>query len=198
MRAIDAFQMPKAVKITGRSSTITNSFVNCIIPAIYPTEREVEEALEILGLDAADLRCAYCGNVASEWDHLRPIVEAKRPTGYISEIGNLVPACGKCNQSKSGHPWRSWIVGTAKQCPKVRQVPDLDKKIKRLEAFEKWRAPIKVNMEAAIPGELWKAHWKNLEKLHSMMRDCQKVADQIARIAADIALDQEPAARDPA
>ncbi|MCZ7600793.1 MAG: hypothetical protein M5U09_27875 [Gammaproteobacteria bacterium] len=53
-------------------------------------------------------------------------------------------------------------------------------------------------MEAAIPGELWKAHWKNLEKLHSMMRDCQKVADQIARIAADIALDQEPTARDSA
>jgi hypothetical protein len=28
------------------------------------------------------------------------LVEEKEPIGYISEIRNLVPVCGKCNQSK--------------------------------------------------------------------------------------------------
>ena len=37
------FQMPNAVKITGRISTITNSFVNSIIPVIEPSSEEVVE-----------------------------------------------------------------------------------------------------------------------------------------------------------
>ena len=58
----------------------------------------------VLGEEGA--RCAYCGDKASDWDHLRPLVVKRRPTGFISEIANLVPACGKCNQSKGNSPWR--------------------------------------------------------------------------------------------
>jgi hypothetical protein len=32
------FRMPRPVKITGRSSSITNSFINSIIPVIPPSE----------------------------------------------------------------------------------------------------------------------------------------------------------------
>lgn len=46
------------------------------------------------------IQYAYCGEQYKEWDHLNSLVENKRPTGYILEIHNLVPACGGCNQSK--------------------------------------------------------------------------------------------------
>ncbi|TET40105.1 MAG: HNH endonuclease, partial [Dehalococcoidia bacterium] len=91
MRYKEVFKTPKPMKITGRTSTITNSFVTSIIPSIEPTEEEIKECLEILGLDPNDLCCAYCGDKATEWDHLRPLVKDKKPTGYISEIRNLVP-----------------------------------------------------------------------------------------------------------
>jgi hypothetical protein len=42
------FRMP--MSIVARSSTITNSFVNSIIPVIEPTEDDVLEALHILGI----------------------------------------------------------------------------------------------------------------------------------------------------
>lgn len=100
MSVLSVFAMPTMMKITGRTSTITNAFVSTIISAIQPTEAEVSEALEILGLNPNDLQCAYCGDRSTEWDHLRPLVRAKKPTGYISEIANLVPSCGKCKQSK--------------------------------------------------------------------------------------------------
>ncbi|MBK7930055.1 MAG: HNH endonuclease [Bryobacterales bacterium] len=74
--------------------------MNAILPRRIPTESEIARCLQILGLDADDLRCAYCGDPFTEWDHFRPIVSGRRPTGYFSEIANLVPACGKCNQSK--------------------------------------------------------------------------------------------------
>ena len=45
------FQMPVALPITGRSSTITNVFVNSIIPVIPPSKEEICTALEILDLD---------------------------------------------------------------------------------------------------------------------------------------------------
>lgn len=86
----NAFRMPTPVKITGRTSSITNSFVNGVIPAIMPSNEEIALALEVLGMDASDVRCAYCGDPATEWDHLNAIVRRKRPTGYISEIHNLV------------------------------------------------------------------------------------------------------------
>jgi len=39
------FKMPNAVTIMGRSSSITNSFINGIIPLIEPSEKDIEEVL---------------------------------------------------------------------------------------------------------------------------------------------------------
>jgi len=130
--ARNAFRMPRPIKITGRTSTITNAFVNAIIPVVEPTDDDILSVLRVLDIDAADVRCAYCGDPSTEWDHLEPIVSGKRPTGYISEIANLVPACGKCNQSKSGRHWREWIEGPAALSPKMRGIQDLKARIKHL------------------------------------------------------------------
>src|SRR5437660_7675274 len=91
-----AFRMPSVQTMVSRKSSITNAFVNAIIPVVPPSVEEIEEALRILGMQPDDVRCAYCGDKSSEWDHLRPLVKGRRPTGFISEIGNLVPSCGKC------------------------------------------------------------------------------------------------------
>src|SRR5262249_46649708 len=90
------FRLPSVQTMVSRKSSITNAFVNAVIPVIPPTLEEVLQALTILGMEPTDVRCAYCGDKSSEWDHLRPLVLNKRPTGFITEIANLVPACGKC------------------------------------------------------------------------------------------------------
>lgn len=173
------FRMPTPVRIAGRTSTITNSFVNGIIPVFVPTEQEVFEALDVLGMSPNDVRCAYCGGGATEWDHLRPLVPAQRPTGYVSEIANLVPACGKCNQSKSGADWRTWLLGRARLSPTTREVVDIEMRIKRLEDFEKWRSPRKVDFQFAVGAQLWDQHWVNHERLLALMRECEQTAAQI-------------------
>src|SRR6185312_1558907 len=136
-----------AVSITGRSSSITNCFASAIIPVIHPTAEEVSEALAILGLSADDLRCAYCGDPSTEWDHLRPLIMGQRPTGYVSEIRNLVPACSKCNQSKGNKPWRVWIQSNAPRSPKARGLPGIEDRVARLETFERWGLPRKIDFE---------------------------------------------------
>jgi hypothetical protein len=174
-----AFQMPAAQTMISRKSSITNAFVNAVIPAVQPTLKEIEEALSILGLDPNDLRCAYCGDASTEWDHLRPLVLNRRPTGYISEIANLVPACGKCNQSKGNKPWRSWMLSQAPRSPTARNVGDVSERICRLETFEQWRQPTQVDFLAAVEPEDWERYWSLCEAVNSELRRAQDVAEEI-------------------
>jgi hypothetical protein len=170
------FAMPKPVRITGRSSSITNSFVNGVIPVVMPTEPQVREALEILGM-LEHVSCIYCGDTSTEWDHLRPLVEKQRPTGYISEIHNLVPACGKCNQSKGNKNWLTWMRSTARLSPSARGVVDIEERIARLQEYESRGIPTRIDFEAAVGAELWERHWAHHNRLLELMR----VADQDAQ-----------------
>jgi hypothetical protein len=172
-----AFQMPSVQTMMSRKSSITNAFVNAVIPVIPPTLDEVEEALGILGMQANEVRCAYCGDRATEWDHLRPLVLRRRPTGYVSEIANLVPACGKCNQSKGNKPWREWMVSKAKLSPTGRGLGGLEARVARLEAYERWRTPTRVDFEAILGREHWEEYWSLCEGVIGKMRECQAVAD---------------------
>jgi len=171
--------MPASVTITGRTSSITNSFVNGIIPCIVPREAEIQKVLEVLGMNEDTIKCAYCGDPYTEWDHFHPLIRNKRQTGYISEIHNLVPACGKCNQSKGNYYWKDWILGYAKLSPKTRNKENLELIIARLEKYEAWSSPTIVDFESIVGKEIWDQHWANCEKLHEMMRESQKLSDRI-------------------
>jgi hypothetical protein len=149
------FQLPSKMTIHGRSSSITASFFTALTPVIEPSEADVEEALEVLGMSRSHCVCAYCGAAKSEWDHFRPIVEKQLPTGFITEIANLVLSCGKCNQSKGNKHWKQWILGPAKGSPKSRGVPDLADRVSRLEAYENWRKPVQFNYASIVGEELW-------------------------------------------
>jgi hypothetical protein len=174
-----AFQMPSVQTMVSRKSSITNAFVNAIIPLIVPPHKEIEEALRILGMEPHDVRCAYCGDKASEWDHLRPLVLKHRPTGYVSEIANLVPACGKCNQSKGNKPWRDWMVSKARLSPTGRGIEGVSARIARLEAYERWRSPTRVDFEKILGSDGWARYCSMWEAVIEQLRQCQEVADTL-------------------
>lgn len=185
MSYLSVFRMPTPVKITGRWSSITNAFINSIIPVVAPTAQQVEEALDVLGMDQMSYCCAYCGDTATEWDHLRALVKDKKPTGYISEIHNLIPACGKCNQSKGNKEWEAWMRSKAKLSPATRGIADLEARIEKIRAYERWGSPTKVNFEEIVGPELWMQHWGNWSKIHGLMKEAQVVAQRINQTVAE-------------
>lgn len=191
------FRMPAPVKIAGRTSSITNAFVNGIIPVIEPTDEEIDDVLKTLGMNREHVTCAYCGDPYTEWDHFRPLVKDKRPTGYISEIHNLVPACGKCNQSKGNKHWKTWMLSGAALSPYSRQIPDLEYRIKKLEEFESRYSPIKLDFEKIVGPEAWKQHWDNCLKLHSLMQESQRHSDKIKELIIDAMQQTEPRQNEP-
>ncbi len=184
-----AFQMPSVQTMVSRKSSITNAFVSAIIPVRAPSHPEIEKALHILGMNPYDIRCAYCGDKATEWDHLRPLVLNRRPTGYISEIANLVPACGKCNQSKGNKPWRDWMRSAARLSPTGRGLAGIPGRIARLEAYEQWLTPTRVDFEAVLGPQDWEHYWSLCEGVIEQLRQCQQVADALRlRIGETLAL----------
>ena len=183
----EAFKKPTLMKITGRTSSITNAFGNGIIPSIQPSDEEIDEALNVLGMTRENVRCAYCGAKATEWDHFHPLIVKKKPTGYITEIHNLVPACGKCNQSKGNKPWKDWMRGNAKLSPKGKMdTKDLNERVQKLEDYEN-KFKCTVLDFANIPGlsEKWALYWKNHDKLLEKMREYQGLADEIQKDIED-------------
>jgi hypothetical protein len=180
-----AFRMPSPQTMASRKSSITNAFVNALIPVVVPTEEEIEKALTILGMEPSDMRCAYCGDKMTEWDHLHPLVLKRRPTGYISEIANLVPSCGKCNQSKGNKEWRVWIMSEGgRHSPTVRKL-DVTVRIASLEAYEKWLTPQRIDFEAILGPDEWKAYWKLWDVMIADLNKCQEVADTLRKKIAD-------------
>ena len=79
-RLLNCFRMPSGLRIRGRASSIRNVFVAAIVPVAAPSAEEIRQVLDIFGLEPHALLCSYCGERATEWDHLRPLVLAGRPT----------------------------------------------------------------------------------------------------------------------
>jgi hypothetical protein len=175
------FKMPGGSSITSRTTSIRNVFVAAIIPVIRPTADQIRQALQILEISPKDLRCSYCGDNATEWDHLRPLVEDGKPTGYPSSIHNLVPSCGKCNQSKGKSDWKIWMLGSAPRSPSARGIPDVEERIARLARFEAWGKCVPLTIQDLVSPNLWTEYYVIQEEILKRMRDAQKVAAEIAR-----------------
>lgn len=168
----------RTMKITGRISSVTNSFVQAIIPDCKISKEHENEILLILDMSDGK-KCVYCEQPATDWDHLRPLVRNKRPTGYLNEPQNMVPACGPCNQSKGGSDWHEWINSKAKGSPKTKGVPNIDKLIARLKKFEAWGNVQPYSFEEKIPSELMDNYWKLLEEIEDKMKAAQIEAAKI-------------------
>ena len=174
MAKIDHFKMPKPVNISGRISSLTNSFVNGVIPVIEPTEDEVKDALRDLGMEDG-IVCAYCGGRYTEWDHFYPLVKGKKPSGNISEINNLVPCCSVCNSSKGNQDWRVFMNRKPENGS-----DDWQERMNLLERYDERKRIIITEADfIRICGEKWTEHWKHLDQLVQQVKEYQLLSDEI-------------------
>ncbi|MGH2359363.1 MAG: HNH endonuclease [bacterium] len=75
--------------------------------------------------------CVFCGSPdVARWDHLVPV-----NLGGDTVVGNMVPACQRCDDSRQDNPFDAWMVSNAQHSPKTRGTSDLDERITRLRAY---------------------------------------------------------------
>ena len=164
------FKLPTRPSIAGRSSSITNAFIAAVMPIHAPVQQEIDKALVILGMTPENLSCAYCGGKKTEWDHLNPFVIDREPTGYFSSIYNLVPACGKCNQSKGNKKWEPWIRS------KHATLPDLEKRIQHLKKYEEWGKLTPLIIRELVGKDEWQRYMELCANIIKLMHAAEKEA----------------------
>lgn len=155
---IAGLKYPASDKIKNRTSTIARSMA-CTLDSRIPCSDEQERRwLEILNQKQDNLTCVYCGNKATHLDHLYPLISDIYPTGWSSEPGNLVPCCGKCNQSKGNQDWEEYM--NSDNCKHADD--SKDERINRIKELLESELKPKQNNWSNNPN--FKKEWENAYK----------------------------------
>ena len=102
-------------------------------------ERALRDCIAERGFGAQELQvaaaffggaCAFCGGPIQRWDHLVSV-----SAGGDTVLGNMVPACAKCDDSKQGSDFEAWARGAAPSSPTSRGIPDIEERLSRLREY---------------------------------------------------------------
>jgi hypothetical protein len=113
-----------------------------------------------------NVTCVYCDKVAAtRWDHYHPV-----SGGGDSSPGNLVPACGRCDDSKQDKTIDEWAAGKAKHRPGPDRVSLIHQ---RIAEYRKEYTYSEVAFETKLSQEdraIYKRFRRKLEELREQMR----------------------------
>jgi hypothetical protein len=77
------------------------------------------------------------------------------------------------------------MQSNAPRSPHARRVAGIEEKIRRLEAFEGWGSPRKIDFEEVLGTELWAQHWDNWDAVIGELRRAQQFAKRLqSQVAA--------------
>ena len=176
------YKMPTKSDLKGRSSTISNAFAISITPYIVPSEEEVRASYNMLQIQEG--QCAYCLGEGNAKDHLKPLVKAGMPTGYITAINNLVPCCSRCNSSKGAKTFEEWYLSPENLARlKKRGLSDSDVE-QRFKIISHYESQIEepLDYEALVGTELWKQYQERRRSLLERLNEDQEFCDMLSAI----------------
>lgn len=109
-------------------SIVERALLECIAVRQFG-RREVEEVLAFFGTSPP--ACTFCGAVPIQrWDHLVPVSR-----GGDTTLGNIVPACAKCDDSKRDLPYEEWAMSSAPGSPASRGIEDLPGRLAVIRSY---------------------------------------------------------------
>ena len=92
-------------------------------------QTEMAQVLDFFGMTQPE--CVFCGSPeVRRWDHLVAVTRNGE-----SVLGNMVPACARCDDSKRSLPFEEWMSGHAQGSPQSRGVGDVTERIQRIQAY---------------------------------------------------------------
>jgi len=127
-------------------------------------QAEIREIIDYFGNKR--LECVYCGSTdVKRWDHLLSISK-----GGETVLGNIVPSCSSCDDSKRDEYFEDWIRSDTECSPKGRGVKDIEDRIGKIRAYMKkygYRAqPLEERLD--------KEEIKQLNNIRSKLREIRK------------------------
>ncbi|WP_285268924.1 HNH endonuclease [Kaistella rhinocerotis] len=172
INTIKNFLKPYSI-FENRKTTINHAFANGLARNGIYDEGDVKQALKLLGQVPSRILCVYCNKKAETWDHLQALVMKGEYGGFGNVLGNLVPACKKCNSAKGNKDWRKFVKGLA---------IDDESKLKITDQLEQYVDHYKISpsnfSDSVIAGNL-----KNLDRIKKeIFRLMQEADEEIVKI----------------
>ena len=147
---INGFSYPVADQLAGRTSTICRSMACTLLNRDACSSEDEEKWMTFF----PEKKCAYCGKPAKHLDHLHALIVDRKPTGYGTDPGNLVPCCGDCNQPKGNLYWEDFMRSSSCHHVGDTQTPDpkdaMEKRIKNLLSFQKTMPPKRATLDDEV------------------------------------------------
>ena len=122
---------PQSVTISFAFSTL-NRCIKEIVGKNNFSKEVQREIMDFFYPNSTDIQCVYCDSSdVKRWDHLVPV----KDNGEMC-IGNVVPACPVCDDSKGDRNFEKWILSKALKSPKSRGVSNLSNRINKLKEYQ--------------------------------------------------------------
>ena len=132
-------------------------------------QKETEVVIDFFG--SKPPQCVYCGNSeVQRWDHIVPISR-----GGETVLGNMVPACQVCDDSKGARLFEDWIMSDAPRSPKSRGIQAADR---RLDRIKKYMQHFSYEPES-LRDRLDDPEWERLNSIRSKLQDLRKEVDAL-------------------
>lgn len=186
-----SFKMPSKGDLRSRTSTISNAFVSSITPWIYPKSEEVIGIYDKFGI--VEGQCAYCLQYgANSVDHYKCLVIRSEPSGYITDIDNLVPCCQKCNSAKGSKSFEDWYDDDRTKA-RLNELGMTDAQIKeRRDIIVNAMKDIKRYDYRQIVGEeKWNEFIERRKKLNALLKENQSFCDELSKEITEYVLKEK-------
>lgn len=144
------------------------------------TEADIENALKILGMTAKDIRCVYCGNKATTWDHFYGLVKDKEPRIRSSSIYNFVPCCHRCNFTRGTESWEEWIDALKSRGAWWGIQKTENKRLARLRKYQNKSRRIKdLSPTKVFKKDTWNQYKNICERVIKLLKEADTVASKL-------------------
>ena len=77
------------------------------------------------------------------------------------------------------------MLGSAPNSPTFRRIVDVQLRVERLDAFEKWRPPTRIDFESILGKDAWDHYWSLWTALNVALHEAQIVGDRMRALVKD-------------
>ena len=120
-------------KVPGRTTPgfVFSIMKRCLKDCLGRRRFGKDEVRSVLAFFGERVECVFCGSANVErWDHLVSVAR-----GGETVIGNMVPACGVCDDSKAERDFEVWMCREGNNSLAARGVGDVEGRVEKIREY---------------------------------------------------------------
>lgn len=176
------FKMPSKSNLKGRTSTINNAFAIGITPYLKPDADVLDSYYSELKIEPD--QCGYCLRIGEgkTMDHINPLVVAGMPSGYITDINNLIPCCKDCNSKKGGKFFSKWYKesdNVSRLLSMGMSMDDIEERYNIIMKYIKDHCTNPYDYKKIVGDDKWNEYISRKKQMIKLLEEDQKFCDDL-------------------